>query len=114
MKTLQPSYSNEGIYKALFIGALFLLFAGDALAQSSVLPWESPICDLAKAFRGPWAIGVATIAFAAAAAMWAFGEELTGVAKRLVTTVMAVALTMGSAAIVGWIAVRVGATASCT
>ena len=93
---------------------LFLTIASNT-AMAQTLPWESPICGLATAFRGPWAIGVATVAFAAAAAMWAFGEELTGIAKRLATTVMAVSLTIGSSAMVGWIAAKVGGGgATCT
>lgn len=95
----------------LSFGLLLMSFADIAMAQ--VLPWESPICGLASAFRGPWAIGIATIAFAAAAAMWAFGEELTGIAKRLATTVIAVSITLGSSALVGWIAVKVGAASQC-
>lgn len=81
-------------------------------AQS--LPWESPLCGLATAMRGGWTVAVGTIAFVVAAASWAFGQELTGIAKSLVTAVFAVSVALGGASFVGWIAAKVGGASACT
>lgn len=90
-----------------------LLPAGMAMAQA--MPWDAPLCGLAGALRGPTALAVSTIAFFAAGASFLWGEEIAGISKKLVTIFMAIAILIGGATLVGWIAVKMGAaTTSCT
>ena len=88
-----------------------LMVANVALAQT--LPWESPLCGLATAMKGAWTVAIGTVAFVVAAASWAFGQELQGVAKHLVTAVFAVSIAIGGASFVGWIAAKVGGATVC-
>jgi len=91
-----------------------LAHAGLALA-SDTMPWDSPLCGLANALRGPTALAVSTIAFFAAGASFLWGEEIAGMSKKLVTIFMAVAILIGGASLVGWIAVKMGAgTTQCS
>lgn len=97
-----------------WVGFWLLVYGGLALAQvnNEALPWEGPLCGLANGFKGPTALAVATIAFFCAGASFLWGEELTGMAKKLVTIFMAVSTILGGTALVGWIAVKMGALAS--
>lgn len=111
-------FSWTNLYGALVVSC----YAGAAAAQSTTTsisdtsaPWDSSLCGVAGWFKGAGPIAVATIAFAAAGLGFLFGEELTGMLKKLVNIVMAVSIVIGGAAIVGYIATKLGATASaCT
>jgi type IV secretory pathway VirB2 component (pilin) len=112
-------FSWTSLYGALIVSC----YAGAAVAQTSTstsvsdtsAPWDSSLCGVAGWFKGSGPIAVATIAFAAAGLGFLFGEELTGMLKKLVNIVMAVSVVIGGAAIVGYIATKLGATAStCT
>jgi type IV secretion system protein VirB2 len=110
-------FSWTNLYGALILSS----YAAAAAAQTSTsvsdtsAPWDSSLCGVAGWFKGSGPIAVATIAFAAAGLGFLFGEELTGMLKKLVNIVMAVAIVIGGAAIVGYIAQKLGATASaCT
>lgn len=98
--------------------ALMLLvmgtYAGLAAAQvsDSSAPWDSSLCGIANWFRGPTMIAIGTVAFGAAGAGFVFGEELTGIMKKVLNITMAVALSVGGSAILGWIAVKAGAAKS--
>lgn len=106
--------SGSSIGSSIWMGVILMLYAGFACAADG-LPWESPLCALANGFRGPTALAVASIAFFAAAASFLWGEEIAGISKRLVTIFMAVSILLGSMALVGWIAVKMGAgAASCS
>lgn len=97
------------------VAAWIMLYAGLAAAAGDGMPWEGPLCGLANGFRGPTALAVASIAFFAAGASFLWGEEIAGISKKLVTIFMAVSVILGSAALVGWIAVKMGAgAASCS
>lgn len=87
-------------------------YAGLAAAQAAGAPWESGLCGVAGWFKGPTMIAVGTIAFAAAAAGFVWGEDLTGIMKKVVNIVAAIALAIGGSAVVGWIAMKAGAAAS--
>ncbi|MGY8527614.1 TrbC/VirB2 family protein [Paracidovorax citrulli] len=86
-------------------------YAGAAVAQAAA-PWEGGLCGVAQWFKGPTMIAVGTIAFAAAAAGFVFGEEMTGILKKVTNIVAAVGLAVGGSAFIGWVAQRAGATAS--
>ncbi|KAA0178822.1 TrbC/VirB2 family protein [Cupriavidus gilardii] len=86
-------------------------YAGLAAAQSSA-PWEAGLCGVAGWFKGPTMLAVGTIAFGAAALGFVFGEEMTGILKKVTNIVAAVALAIGGSAFMGWVAVKAGATAS--
>ncbi|MFC4484267.1 TrbC/VirB2 family protein [Cupriavidus campinensis] len=86
-------------------------YAGLAAAQSAA-PWEGGLCGVANWFKGPTMVAIGSIAFAAAAGGFVFGEELTGIMKKVVNIVAAVCLAVGGGAFIGWVAVKAGATAS--
>ena len=89
-----------------------LVYAGAAMAQSTGAPWDGPLCGVAGWFRGPTALAVGTIAFAAAAGGFIYGEEFSGIMKKVVNVVMAVSLLIGGASMIGWIATKMGASIS--
>lgn len=86
-------------------------YAGLAAAQVSdgTAPWDSSLCGIAGWFRGPTMIAIGSVAFGAAGAGFVFGEELTGIMKKVLNITMAVAMAIGGASIIGWIAVKAGA-----
>lgn len=86
-------------------------YASLACAQSAA-PWEGGLCGVAGWFKGPTMIAVGTIAFGAAAGGFVFGEEMTGIMKKVSNITMAVCLAVGGASFLGWIAVKAGATSS--
>lgn len=94
------------------------LYAGLAVAQSVTdghAPWDSSLCGVASWFKGPTMLAVGTIAFGAAGAGFVFGEELTGILKKVVNITMGICLAVGGAAFLGWIANKMGASAAqCT
>lgn len=95
------------------VWALLILggYAGLACAQSAA-PWEGGLCGVAGWFKGPTMLAVGTIAFGAAAGGFVFGEEMTGILKKVTNITMAVCLAVGGASFLGWIAVKAGATSS--
>jgi type IV secretion system protein VirB2 len=54
-------------------------------------------------------IAVGTVAFGVAGAGFVFGEEMTGIMKKVVNITMAVCLALGGASFIGWVAVKAGA-----
>jgi type IV secretion system protein VirB2 len=106
----------KSIPKNMTWGRAFMLlwlgtYAGLAAAQVSdgTAPWDSSLCGIAGWFRGPTMIAIGSVAFGAAGAGFVFGEELTGIMKKVLNITMAVALAIGGASIIGWIAVKAGA-----
>ena len=89
-----------------------VLYAGAALAQqsSSGAPWDGPLCGVSNWFKGPTALAVGTIAFAAAAGGFIWGEEFRGIMKKIVNVVMAVSILIGASSFIGWIAMKMGAS----
>ena len=55
------------------------------------LPWDTAIGTLQNDLTGPVATGISVIAFLAAGAALVFGEELGGIAKKLMYVVLGVA-----------------------
>lgn len=95
------------VWTALVLGG----YAGLACAQSAA-PWEGGLCGVAGWFKGPTMLAVGTIAFGAAAGGFVFGEEMTGIMKKVSNITMAVCLAVGGASFLGWVAVKAGATTS--
>lgn len=95
------------VWTALVLGG----YAGLACAQSAA-PWEGGLCGVAGWFKGPTMLAVGTIAFGAAAGGFVFGEEMTGIMKKVSNITMAVCLAVGGSAFLGWVAVKAGATTS--
>ena len=54
------------------------------------LPWDSAITTLQSDLTGPVATGISVIAFLAAGVALVFGEELGGIAKKLLYVVLGV------------------------
>ena len=99
----------------LYMGFILAGYAGAAAAVGvgdDSAPWDGPLCGVAGWFKGSTPIAVGTIAFAAAGLSFLFGEELTGILKKVVNIVMAICLVVGGAAFVGWIATKLGAGSS--
>ena len=82
----------------LFVPALALLVVQDASATGAGgLPWDTAIGTLQADLTGPVATGISVIAFLAAGAALVFGEELGGIAKKLMYVVLGVAfIVMGN------------------
>lgn len=106
----------KSIPKNMTWGRAFMMlwlgtYAGLAAAQVSdgTAPWDSSLCGIAGWFRGPTMIAIGSVAFGAAGAGFVFGEELTGIMKKVLNITMAVAMAIGGASIIGWIAVKAGA-----
>lgn len=111
LKKFLSYFSLRNISLALFMTGA----AGVAMAAGDGMPWDGPLCGLATALRGPAALAISTIAFFAAGAAFLWGEEIAGMSKKLVTIFMAITILLGSASLVGWIAVKMGAaTAACS
>ncbi len=70
---------------------LFVLTAPVALAGTN-MPWDTPIQTLEHDLTGPFATGVSVIAFVAAGIALIFGEELSGIIKKLLTIVVAISI----------------------
>lgn len=77
-------------------GAVILTIAGagQALASTSGgLPWDGPVQTLQNDLTGPIATGISVVALLGAGAALAFGgDELGGVAKKLLYLVLAIAI----------------------
>ncbi|CAB3755851.1 TrbC/VirB2 family protein [Paraburkholderia humisilvae] len=106
--------SPTNLYAAFILAG----YAGVAVAQQAggvtdtSAPWDSSLCGVAGWFKGTTPIAVGTIAFAAAGLGFMFGEELTGILKKVVNIVMAVCLAIGGGAFIGWVATKLGAVHS--
>ena len=70
---------------------LFVLTTSVALAGTN-MPWDTPIQTLEHDLTGPFATGVSVIAFVAAGIALIFGEELSGIIKKLLTIVVAISI----------------------
>lgn len=108
---IRTKFSPANLYMAFIVAS----YAGAAAAQSvsdSSAPWDKPLCGVAGWFKGTTPIAVGTIAFAAAGLGFLFGEELTGILKKVVNIVIAIALVIGGASFIGWVAVKMGAGAA--
>jgi type IV secretion system protein VirB2 len=95
-----------------FVFAWLCLYAGLAAAQAvgdGTAPWDSSLCGVAGWFKGTTMIAVGTVAFGVAGAGFVFGEEMTGIMKKVVNITMAVCLAIGGASFIGWVAMKMGA-----
>jgi type IV secretion system protein TrbC len=61
-------------------------------STSGGLPWDSALTTLQNDLTGPVATAISVIAFLGAGAALAFGEELTGLVKKLLVIVLAISL----------------------
>ena len=74
------------------VPVLTLLAAQDASATGmGGLPWDSDVTTLQGDLTDPVATGISVIAFLATGAALVFGEELGGIAKKLMYVVQGVA-----------------------
>ncbi len=110
IKSIPKNMTWGRAFTLLWLGT----YAGLAAAQvsDSSAPWDSSLCGIAGWFRGPTMIAIGSVAFGAAGAGFVFGEELTGIMKKVLNITMAVAMAIGGASIIGWIAVKAGAARS--
>jgi type IV secretion system protein TrbC len=105
---------RERLY-SIYLAALLMCYGSAAFAQSSDMPWNSWLSSLACNLRGGTAVTVATIAFAVAGMGYLWGEEMSGIMKKLVNIVIAVAICIGGATIINAIATKFGVSSlSCS
>lgn len=97
---------EERLYR-FTMGSVLLGYGGAALADDS-MPWNSWLNSLACNLRGGTAVTVATIAFAVAGMGYLWGEDMSGIMKKLVNIVIAVAICIGGATIINAIASKFG------
>jgi type IV secretion system protein VirB2 len=85
-------------FPTIIVSALALVFAQNAFATGAGgLPWDNAVTTLTNDLTGPVATGISVIAFLAAGAALVFGEELGGIAKKLMYVVLGVAfIVMGN------------------
>ena len=70
-----------------------VVFASGVAHAGPALPWDGPITTVVNNLTGPVATGISTVAFLAAGAALIFGgDDLGGIAKKLLYVVLGVAL----------------------
>jgi type IV secretion system protein VirB2 len=80
------------VRRLVLASAVFAATMADAFATGAGgLPWDGAITTLQNDLTGPVATGISVIAFLAAGATLVFGEELGGIAKKLLYVVLGVA-----------------------
>lgn len=82
---------NKVSRTATALGAFFVGSSANASTTSS-LPWDGPLTTLQNSLTGPVATAISVIAFFAAGSALVWGEELGGIAKRLLGVVLAVSI----------------------
>lgn len=97
---------NKFHLQAAFFG-LMGTFATSALAQA--MPWEGPICKIAKSFSGPVAVSFVVLAVVLCGSMLAFGE-LNGIFKTLLGVAIGGAMAVGA---VQWTTIFTGGSFAC-
>lgn len=91
---------------AIALGAFLTM---PATVMSAAMPWEGPICQIAKSFSGPVAVAFVVLAVVLCGAMLAFGE-LNGVFKTLLGVAIGGAMAVGAAT---WVTTFTGGKFSC-
>lgn len=109
IKTLPKQFTWGRAYMLLWLTGYAGLAAAQATVSDGSAPWDSSLCGVAGWFKGTTMIAIGTVAFGAAGAGFVFGEELTGIMKKVVNIVMGICLAIGGSAFIGWVAVKMGA-----
>lgn len=78
---------------------LTLLGAYASGAYAQAMPWDGPVCTVANALTGKLAFGISIAAFFGAGASLVWGEELSGIVKKLLTIVVAISILVGGSSI---------------
>lgn len=83
--------------KKTFLTFAIALFAFCLIdpAFAEGLPWESGLATLKKSLTGPVATGIALVGIVGAGAALAFGGEISGFLKSIITLVLVVSLLIG-------------------
>lgn len=92
-RRISGTYRQWGIRLSTTL-AVSLVGMGNALASTSGgLPWDGPVSTLQNDLTGPIATGISVVALLGAGAALAFGgDELGGVAKKMLYLVLAIAI----------------------
>ena len=87
---------------ALALSALFLLSPelAHASGTGTSMPWESGLKQISDSFKGPTAYFIAVIGFVVAAVAFVIQGEMTGIAKRLVQSVIGISVLLSIAALI--------------
>jgi type IV secretion system protein TrbC len=75
-----------------FAVPMFLIFVGNAHAQTTDLPWNGPLESIQASLTGPVARAIGVVALAASGGMLAFGGELGDFTKRIMMVVLALSV----------------------
>lgn len=89
--------SRYATFNNLVMLALFGSYASGVYAQA--MPWDGPVCTVANALTGKLAFGLSIAAFFGAGASLVWGEELSGIVKKLLTIVVAISILVGGSSI---------------
>ena len=90
-QTTKLSKSLNKLATSVTSGAVAL--ASQIAHAGPALPWDGPITTVVNNLTGPVATGISTVAFLAAGAALIFGgDDLGGIAKKLLYVVLGVAL----------------------
>ena len=89
-------------YAALALSVLILLLPEAAYASGTgtSMPWESGLKQISDSFKGPTAYFIAVIGFVVAAVAFVIQGEMTGIAKRLVQSVIGISVLLSIAALI--------------
>ena len=92
--SFQTTYLTKALKKlATPALACVTAVASQAAHAGPALPWDGPITTVVNNLTGPVATGISTVAFLAAGAALIFGgDDLGGIAKKLLYVVLGVAL----------------------
>ncbi len=90
-QTTRLTKSFKNLATSVTSGAAAL--ASQIAHAGPALPWDGPITTVVNNLTGPVATGISTVAFLAAGAALIFGgDDLGGIAKKLLYVVLGVAL----------------------
>ena len=90
-QTTKPTKALKNLVTPVISGMAALV--SQVAHAGPALPWDGPITTVVNNLTGPVATGISTVAFLAAGAALIFGgDDLGGIAKKLLYVVLGVAL----------------------
>lgn len=98
LATFAKSPAAQHIGLMICVGVALSIVAQDVMA----MPWEGPICSVARSLSGPMAKAIAVIAVVISGLLLAFGE-LGGIFKTFMGLLMGIAMALMAVQWVGFI-----------
>lgn len=97
MKKIQKAVAQFVTFNNVIIAMVLGAYASGVYADA--MPWDGPVCTVANALTGKLAFGISIAAFFGAGASLVWGEELSGIVKKLLTIVVAISILVGGSSI---------------